>query len=145
MAQRARIHGRQFRNGWKRMLKLFNNWFDIFNSKFRKYERLYEYSVNIDYQNNILDDVTSTIKDMRVGKIKTSLLPLQKGILLSNVSLKNHFEDLKQKFSAGDRPVIYLITNRLNQDVIENLFGYIRAMRGINNILTPLDFHYRLR
>jgi len=59
--------------------------------------------------------------------------------------LKNLLTELMEAFGREKRPVSYLLTNRLNQDVIENLFGYIRAMAGSNDIPTPLEFRYRLR
>jgi len=129
-----------------RVLKLFNDWFDLFNStnEFGKHEGLHAYGVKIEHQNKILEEVTSTVQDTRVGNSK-SLLPFQKGIILSNISLKNLLTELMEAFGREKRPVSYLLTNRLNQDVIENLFGYIRAMARSNDIPTPLDFRYRLR
>lgn len=41
--------------------------------------------------------------------------------------------------------VQYLLTRRINQDVIENFFGVIRAKGGLHDHPTPLEFKYRLR
>lgn len=76
---------------------------------------------------------------MRVGQHKI-LLPFQKGILLSNVSLVNLFKYLKSMYQVD-----YIITYHLNQDILENLFSYIRGMGGSNDHPTPLDIKYRLR
>lgn len=46
------------------MLKLFNDWFDMFNSKL-KYEKcseLYAYGINIEKQNAIISNVNEFIK-----------------------------------------------------------------------------------
>ena len=39
----------------------------------------------------------------------------------------------------------YVITNRLNQDVLEHFFGAMRSKGGLNDHLSPQDFKYRLR
>lgn len=41
--------------------------------------------------------------------------------------------------------VDYVLTARLNQDIIENFFSYIRGMGASNDHPHPLDFKYRLR
>lgn len=127
-----------------KFLKLINNWFDIFNSvcKYGNHSGINGYGVNIEQQNNILAEVTSMIKAMKVGNRK-NLLPFQKGILISNSSLQNLYCDLSKKFNVDDLQ-IYITTNRLNQDVLENLF-YIRAMGAANDKPTALDIRYRLR
>lgn len=61
------------------------------------------------------------------------------GILYTNESLRNLLADLKLEYSD----VRYLITRRLNQDILENLFSYLKGMNGANTHLTPLDFKYR--
>jgi len=53
--------------------------------------------------------------------------------------LKNLLEDLKSKYALQ-----YIITKRLNQDVIENLFSFLKGMAGsASNNITALDFKYR--
>lgn len=39
--------------------------------------------------------------------------------------------------------VQYLLTRRINQDVIENFFGIIRAKGGLHDHPSPLEFKYR--
>lgn len=41
--------------------------------------------------------------------------------------------------------VRYILTNRLNQDVLENLFSVIRSKGGLNDKPSPLDALFRLR
>lgn len=109
---------------WKQtvdMLKIFNDWFDLFNSKY-KYgynNTSHAYGINLEEQNAILDNMNDFIQAMRVGKRQT-LLQFQKGILLSK-SLRDLFVHIQKQYS-GTRPVQYLLTNRLNQDLLENVF-----------------------
>ena len=128
-----------------KFLRLFNDWFDLFNSssKFGSHSGMHAYGINAEKQNELLATVSLLVKDMRVGK-KNHLLPFQKGILISNRSLKNLYNDMKIMFE-NTHPVIYIMTTRLNQDVVENLFAYIRAMGACNDRPTALDIRYRFR
>lgn len=123
-------------------LSLFNKWFDLFNSisKFGNHEGLNGYGTDLIKQNSIINEVTNIIKNTRVGARK-KLLPFQKGILLSNASLMRLYEDV----TSNNADINYIMTNHLNQDVIENLFAYIRAMGANYDNPTPLQFRYRLR
>lgn len=60
------------------------------------------------------------------------------GILYTNESLRNLLADLKLDYSD----IHYLITRRVNQDLLENLFSYLKGMNGANTHLTPLDFKH---
>lgn len=64
------------------VLKLINDWFDIFNSqlKYGKCDTSHAYGINVEKQNNIMDEF---MKNMRVG-YKTNIMQFQKGILLCN-------------------------------------------------------------
>lgn len=48
--------------------------------------------------------------------------------------------DLNRRFGIN-----YVLTRRLNQDVLENFFGVIRAKGGLHDHPTSLEFKYRLR
>lgn len=52
---------------------------------------------------------------------------------------------MKQSYSTTETPVHYILCNRLNQDVIEKFFSYIRAMGSGYDHLMPLEFRNRLR
>jgi len=97
--------------------------------------------VDLSRQSEVLRKMTSTIEEMRVGKWKT-LVPFQKGIIISNSSLVNLFNDFKERFNTD---MSYIMTNRLNQDVLENLFSYLRSMGATNDKPTALDIRYGLR
>ena len=49
-------------------------------------------------------------------------------------------EDMKNRFNFK-----YILTYRLNQDIIENFFGVIRAKGGLNDHPDIQEFKYRLR
>lgn len=70
---------------------------------------------------------------------KNSLELFQKGILISNSALAMLLKYV-EKYS-----MTYLLTNRLNQDILENFFGAIRSRGGLNDHPSPMDFKYRLR
>lgn len=49
------------------------------------------------------------------------------------------YNDLKNKFGIS-----YILTRKLNQDVVENLFSFLKGMSGsASHNITPLDFKYR--
>lgn len=73
-------------NNWEQtayILQLFNEWFDIFNStlQYGPHSGLHAYGTNIEKQNEIISEMDTFIKEMRVGK-RNTLLQFQKGILI---------------------------------------------------------------
>lgn len=131
-------------NGWQEtaeLVKLINDWFDLFNSrcKYGSHVGLHAFGVEIENQISLLKSVSELISSIKVGRHQ-KLIPFQKGILLSNESLIQMYNYLHEVYN-----VEYILTNRLNQDVLENFFSYIRGMGGANDHPTPLDFKYRLR
>lgn len=124
------------------IVQLFNDWFDLMNSRSKFMGNCpgrNAYGTDIKTQTDLLSRMSEFIKSLRVGKHK-SIIQFQKGILLSNASLEQLYDYLKNKYD-----VEYIITTRLNQDVLENFFSYIRGMGGPNDHPSPLDFKYRLR
>jgi len=95
------------------------------------------YGLDLERQNELLARMDKFILSMRVHG-KQALMQFQKGILMTNCSLRNLYEDLKLHYN-----IQYIITRRLNQDVLENFFSFIRAMGGCNDHPTPIDFKYR--
>lgn len=76
---------------WKRtadVIKLFNDWFDVFNSKF-KFKNIFfkfgysnsshAYGINLDEQNEIIANMNESIQVMRVVR-RSKLLRFQKEI-----------------------------------------------------------------
>ena len=127
-----------------KLLKLVNDWFDVFNSK--TYSDI-PYGFNLTEQIKILNEMSSYFKNLRAGN-HLSLIPFQKGVIFSNNSLQELYIYLKEKYPQemiNNRKQSYIFTNRLNQDVLENFFGYIRSMGAVNVRPSALQFKHRLR
>ncbi|XP_071574859.1 uncharacterized protein [Temnothorax nylanderi] len=129
-----------------RVIRLFNDWFDIFNasSKFGKHEGKNAYGVILQKQNNILSEMNKLMHEIKIGKHKT-LISFQKGIIVTNNSLQELLPYVTKLCSDFKFNVEYILTRRLNQDVLENFFSFIRATGGAYDQPTALDFKYRLR
>lgn len=52
---------------------------------------------------------------------------------------------LKEKYSSEGFQVKYLFTRRLNQDILENFFAYLRSMGGSYDHPTPVEIQHRLK
>lgn len=126
------------------VVPLFNDWFDVLNSRkmYGTHKGLHAYGIELEHQNRILREMDQFIKVMRVGTHK-SMIPFQRGISLVCNSLPSLFNYLQNTF--GHDKVQYLMTYRLNQDVLENTFSYIRHMGGNNDHPNALGFQHRLR
>ncbi|OXU21701.1 hypothetical protein TSAR_012429 [Trichomalopsis sarcophagae] len=126
-------------------IKIINDWFDLFNTKLKfEKNKTDAYGLDLDRQNAILHDMSEFIKDLRVGNHK-NLIDCQKGILRNNASLKSLFTYLKNTYSTENFEIEYLLTFRLNQDILENLFSYLRAMGAAHDHPSALDIKNRLR
>ncbi|CAD7085347.1 unnamed protein product [Hermetia illucens] len=122
--------------------KLVNDWFDVLNVRVPSAdyrERTKAFGLAIDRQIKILTDMTQTMRKLRV-RGKTLLLPFQKGIIQTNNALVQLFDQLQQ--NCGTK---YILTHRLNQDVLENFFSIIRSKGGLHDHPDQLEFKYRLR
>lgn len=128
-------------NNWQataNFILLVDKWFDLLNSsglasdKFSR--RCFRNSAD---QRNILEEMINTMKQTNVlGKT----FPFIKGIIISSLSLMNLFSDLEIIYDMK-----YIITRRLNQDVVENFFGIIRQMGGANDHPSSVVFKQRLK
>lgn len=105
------------------LLQLFNDWFDILNchSKFENRKGIKTYGVELEQQDAILNKMSEVISSMRSPK-RSTILPFQKGILLSTESLRQLLRYVKDKYSTDEYNIQYIITRRLNQDILENFF-----------------------
>ncbi|CAH0546285.1 unnamed protein product [Brassicogethes aeneus] len=120
--------------------KLVNEWFNILNvSTPISDPHGRAFGLALDIQMPILDKMSQVISQMKVIG-RSSQLPFQKGILISNSALKMLHVELKRRFGVD-----YILTRRLNLDVLENFFGVIRAKGGLHDHPTPLEFKHRLR
>lgn len=119
-----------------------NDWFDVMNTYVPEQSLqsskcgygLYEVE-----QNKCLDDMFTIVETMRCPGRKT-MLPFQKGILLSINAIKGLLDYVRQEFQMD-----YVLTHRLNQDTLENLFSQIRTRGGLNDHPSPLNVIHRVR
>lgn len=123
-----------------------DRWFDVLNSKKKNDTCVYKcaYGIFLEQQNDALNKMSDLMKKLRVGSNR-SLLPFQKGIIVSNSSLTQLLPYLQEKYNKPDFKISYIFTNRLCQDVLENFFSYIRGMGCGYDKLSALQFKYRMR
>lgn len=89
-------------------------------------------------QDTLLDEVYYTINAMRC-KGKSSLQIFQKGILMYINGTKYLLKILRE------HGLQYLLTSKINQDALENLFSQLRSRGGLNDHPSPLNTLHRLR
>lgn len=118
----------------------------VFNSKakYGQHSGVNAYGINLNEQSKTINEMTQFIEEMRVGQ-KSSLLPFQKGILLSNKSLTEMSSYIQKQYLSETFKIEYIITRRLNQDILENLFSYLRMMGGGNDHPMPIELKNRLK
>lgn len=127
--------------GWlltAKFIKLVNDWFDVMNSCLRfdpsgKRNAFHK----TEAQMEVLSDMVMRIRSLRVNK---RFLPFQKGILISSKSLVSLYDALHTRFG-----LTYILTRRLNQDVVESFFSVMRQMGRCYDHPTPLSFQHRLK
>ena len=72
--------------------------------------------------------------------------PWQFGIKASIKSTRAIYHDLiENRDNNPDGELRFILTSRLNQDVLENLFSRIRALGGDNSHPGPVEFMRRVR
>lgn len=59
---------------------------------------------------------------------------------MSNNALQMLYEYVQVKYDFS-----FILTNRLNQDIIEHFFGALRSKGGLYDHPSPKEFIYRLR
>ena len=96
------------------------------------------FGVHFEEQYHVLEDFKNTVKNMKVLHVRTQLpqnswLPFQRGIIISLINL---FHDIKERYPIVD----YIVTARLNQDPLENLFSCVRGLGGSFTQPGPVEF-----
>ncbi|KAJ8866801.1 hypothetical protein PR048_032662, partial [Dryococelus australis] len=102
---------------------------------------LIAFGLFIDEQISILQVMGNETANMRILQPKC-LMPFQKGILVTINPLREMREFLNVRYSLK-----FILTSRLNQDVLESFFYFLRVRsvgHGKKNP-TAVDFKYRLR
>jgi hypothetical protein len=122
------------------LIDLINDWFDIMNvytpsNSFRPSKC--PYGKQLEYQDELLSYVYRTILNMRCCGMQ-SLQIFQRGMLMSINSLRGLFASVQ---SIG---VSFILTNKVNQDALENLFSQLRTRGGLHDHPAPLNTLSRL-
>ncbi len=136
-------------------IDLINSAFDVLNSRFKEGQKQWDFGLGwskygrtLADQSAILQEARAVIQGMRILVVnktgekvpKKSILPFQKGWVVAITSTL----DLHQRYRANYN-AHYLLTSRLNQDCLENLFSRIRGMAGGNTHPGTVEFKNRLR
>lgn len=96
------------------------------------------YGLFLDDQNSLLDKMYNTFLFMRCNG-KYSLQIFQKAVLM-------HINGLKLLLKiVRDHGLKYILSSKVNQDALENLFSQLRTRGGLNDHPSPLNALYRLR
>lgn len=93
------------------------------------------------------DDTSKMLWDLIIENVeKCGLIPIaavcdMRGIIQSSLALKGLFNHLKTELNTK-----FILTRRLNQDILERMFGYLRAKGGgLHDHPSPLELKYRIR
>ena len=82
--------------------QIIDQWFDLFNTQVPRTTKCLAYGLDKDNQDDILQKMDKLMLTMRVYQSKSprkTLMPFQKGILMSNNSLRNLFADMKEMYN----------------------------------------------
>ena len=123
-----------------------NSWFDTMNSR-RPYDAVPErcsFGINLTIQQQALAEMKILIENMKFldKPMRRVQLPFQKGILISIKSTNELFADLKSETGLN---IKHLMTNRLNQDFLENRFSRLRGVGGDKTHPGPVCFMNRMK
>lgn len=120
-----------------------NDLFDLFNVSRPVMDSRYTrkaFGLDLGDQQRLLDESYKFVSSLRHPS-KKAMIPFQKGILQDINGLRMLYEHVHEKYG-----VTYIITERLNQDCLERLFGLLRAKGGgLNDHPTPVELHRRLK
>lgn len=127
-------------NDTANFIELVNNWFDLSNvSHPNNHSTPYTapYGLFLEEQDSLLDKMFNTFLLMRCNG-KYGLQTFQKALLM-------HINGLKLLLKiVCNNGLKYILTSKLNQDVLENLFLQLQNMGGLNDHSSPLNALYRL-
>ena len=108
--------------------------FDVMNSRTKHHQNKLSCALggpNTDDQLDVLDKMLEFLNNFRVlhsttGKIRIARMPWEHGMICSINATKGLYQDL-----VVNGPFEFLMTAKLNQDCLENLFSRIRGKKYI--------------
>src|SRR6218665_2540380 len=121
--------------------ELVNDAFDVLNTRVKTghFHMTSAYGTQLNTQQQILDSMHKAVGRMRIVGKKT-LLPFQKGFLMTITAVKGLFASVQALYNAQ-----YLLTARLNQDCLENFFSQLRGIGHHYDHPTPTEVKHRFR
>lgn len=122
-------------------IELINNWFDLVNISHPNNKSTpftVPYGLLLDDQDLLLNEVKETFYKLRCNG-KKNLQLFQKAVIMHTNGMKSLLQILKEN------NLKYLLTSKINQDSLENLFSQLRTRGGLNDHPTPLNALFRLR
>ncbi len=121
-------------------IEVVNNWFDTMNSCQMNSKKKLSCAFGIHYSEQLhaLTKMETLIKTMKI-KGKKTMLPFQKGILMSINAIKGLHE------ACSNQGLTFIMTTHVNQDNLENLFSRIRCITANNTHPSPVEAMRRLR
>jgi hypothetical protein len=116
-------------------VKLVDSWFNLMSSRHPIMALSKKNSDAYKSATTLLNDFIDVIQDVQFGE-KPTWKPVQTGLILSTSSVLELCNNLL------DSTLDFLLTSRLTQDCLENLFSVVRSK---NPIPTPREFKYALK
>lgn len=119
-------------------ISMMNQWFDLMSSRGSSLALSKFKEEKYEEARKFLENVIGTVRDMEISTTTTvSWKPIQTGIILSTQSVL----DIAKELVEGD-VIRFLLTSRLTQDSLENLFSTVRMN---NAVPTALEFRNALK
>lgn len=124
-----------------KILQTCNDWFDVLNSRstLESLDLKKPFGLSINIQIQAIEEMNKFISTTTCFGKKDQQV-FQKAILMTNKSLLDLYELMKQKYN-----IRYIVTKHLNQDCLESYFGHIRSKGGMEDHPTPLKALSRMK
>uniref|UniRef100_A0A0K2V8B5 Putative LOC100575639 [Acyrthosiphon pisum] n=1 Tax=Lepeophtheirus salmonis TaxID=72036 RepID=A0A0K2V8B5_LEPSM len=124
------------------LILTFDTWFDVMTSGhiFDKKKMSCGLGVHWEEQRGSLERMEVLITSMKIERWLFKGLSSMEGILISIKSLKSVYNDLVENCL-----LTYILTTRLNQDLVENFFSRIRGISGDNSHPGPVEVKSRIK
>ena len=126
-------------------IKVIDSWFDVMNSSLIKDKKDLKcaFGLHLNEQKKALlkaIDVFTHLNQIKCPRKTDKLKPYQYGLILSSKSLLGLYDYLSTNYNFK-----YIITTRLNSDVVENFFSRLRDMCGTHRTPNCAEVIMRFR
>ena len=126
-------------------IKVVDSWFDVMNSSLIKDKKYLKcaFGLHLNEQKKALlkaIDVFTYLNQIKCPRKTDKLKPYQYGLIVSSKSLLGLYDYLSTNYNFK-----YIITSRLNSDVVENFFSRLRDMCGTHRTPNCAEVIIRFR